>query len=75
VFYEYPCFSSLSNFIQIIHILNCVCVYFLSLFKVQFICVVNLLIICVFLYTLLMNVVVLGHLKVAVGNFGNVLVT
>ena len=34
-----------------------------------------MLVICVFLYTLFMNVVVLVHLKVAVGNFGNILVT
>jgi len=42
------------------------------LFTVQFICVINVLVICVFSYTLLVNVVVLVHLKVAVGNFGNV---
>jgi len=44
-------------------------------FTVQFICVTNVLIICAFLYTLFMNVVVLVRLKVAVENFGNVLVT
>ena len=74
MFNEYLRLSSLSKFVQVIHLIICVC-FIYYLFTVQFICVINLFIICVFLYTLLMNVVVLGHLKVTVGNFGNVLVT
>jgi len=47
------------------------CVHLFCLFTVQFICVINLLIICLFLSTLLIIVVVFVHLNVAVGNIGH----
>jgi hypothetical protein len=52
------------------------CLFHLTiLFKIQFTCVINLFIICVFLYTLFMSVVTLVHLKIAVGSCENMLVT
>jgi len=70
VFDEYSCFSSLSKFVQVIHTSICVCIQLLQSFTVQFICVINL-----FITYLNVLVVVLVHLKVAVGNFGHVFVT
>ena len=73
MFNEYLCLSSFSKFVGHSFIQLCL-IHLFCLFRVQFIRVINLLIICVFLYALFMNVVVLVNFKVAVGNFGNVLV-
>jgi hypothetical protein len=55
MFNDYSSFTSLSTYVQVIHVLICVCIHLFCLFNSKFICVINLLIILC-LPTLLINV-------------------
>jgi hypothetical protein len=69
VFYEYSCFNSVSTFVQVIYVFICVCLRLFCLCSFQFVCAINLLITCMFLSTVLINVVVFVQLNLTVGNF------
>jgi hypothetical protein len=71
VFNEYSSFNSLFTFVQVIHVFICACVHLFCLFTVKFICVINLLITCMSVPTLLINVVVFVHVHSTAGNFGH----